>query len=357
MSVPEAMLPHDRIISPRTVARRERLLPGPGHVLISQGSRVEPNDVVAETQESGPIQVLDAARGLGVAASKVPACLQVQEGDAVEEGQVLAKRGGIFRRTLVSPSTGTLALVDARGYLLIRGLPVRHQVQAMMHGEVVKVMSGRGVVIEGQGALVQGVWGNGKENYGLLRLMVGQPHEMIPASHLNAGLRSTILIAGMTVDAAMLEQARAVQVRGLIVGSLNAELLPLAREMPYAILITEGFGFLPYSEQVFSVLATLDGRDANLNAIHTARQGRSRPELFAPLSGSAAPPAASKGLSVGDRVRVLAEPYLAQTGTLQVLGEQRHTLPNGVNAAVCEVRLESGELLWVPYPNLERLLP
>lgn len=356
MSVPEATLPHDRIISPRIVARRERLLPGPGHLLISQGSRVEPTDVVAETQESGSIQVLDGARGLGIAPNKVPGCLQVQEGDEVQEGQVLAKRGGLFRRTLVSPSTGTLALVDERGYLLIRGLPIRHQVQAMMHGEVVKVMSGRGVVIEGQGALVQGVWGNGKESYGLLRLMVGQPHEMIPTSHLNAGLRSTILIAGMTVDAAVLEQARAIQVRGLIVGSLDAALLPLAREMPYAILITEGFGSLPYSEQVFSVLATLDGRDANLNALHTARQGRSRPELFAPLSGSAPPPVVSKGLTVGDRVRVLAEPYLAQLGTIQSLGEQRHTLPNGINVPVCEVRLVSGEALLVPYPNLERLL-
>ncbi|MBA3530555.1 MAG: hypothetical protein H0T73_01350 [Ardenticatenales bacterium] len=356
MLVPEALRPLDRYISAKTFIRRERSLGGTGHVLVLPGTHVEPGDIVAEVQESGPIRVIDAARILGVAANKVEELLQVAVGDEVEEGQLLAQRGRFLKRSLVSPLSGVIFYLDARGRLLVRSNPIRQQIRAILRGTVVSVAVGQGIVIEAHGALVQGMWGNGKEDFGLLRMLVNEPNEILFASAITAAMKNTILVAGPTVDAAVLEKASTVQIKGLIVGSLELELIPLARQMPYPIMLTEGFGYLPINMPAFNVLGELDGRDAALSALYQPREGKRRPELFVPLSGSTeAVPAGP--LALGDRVRLLSQPYLGRVGTIEESAGIRYTLANELHVVACKVMLDEGKEVIVPYSNIERLLP
>jgi hypothetical protein len=356
MLVPEALRPLDRYVSAQTFIRRERVLGGTGHVLVLPGTRVEPGDIVAEVQESGSIRVIDAARILGVAPHRVEELLEVTVGDEVEEGQRLAERGRFLRRTLVAPLSGVLFYLDERGRLLIRSNPIRQQIRAILRGTVVSVDVGQGIVIESHGALVQGVWGNGKEDFGLLRLLVSQPDEGVLASFLTPAMKNTILVAGTTLDAATLEKASSVQVKGLIMGSLDPDLIPLARQMPYPILLMEGFGNLPMNRPTFHVLAELDGRDASLSALYNPRTGRRRPELIVPLPGTSEPIPPGP-LAPGDRVRILSQPYLGRVGTIEESEGLRYTLPNELHLVACQVTLDEGREVIVPYSNLERLLP
>lgn len=357
MLVPETLMTGDRLISSRMPVRRERLLPTPGAILVSQGDYVDPADVVAETEIAGSIRVLDAAKTLQVEPEKVSEYLRVNIGESVSEGQVLAERGRLlWRRSLVSPTSGTLTLLDQRGYLLIRDSPKREQIQAMMRGQITHVMAGRGVVIEGSGALLQGIWGNKKENFGLLQVLVNQPDKSISSNKIDAGQRGAIVVAGATVDREGLELARAVQVRGLIVGGIDASLLALANDMPYPIMLTEGFGHYPIGKSFFKLLKQMNGRDAVLSAHHLVRHGRTRPELFIPRTGATKPLKQTGSLAPEDRVRILSEPYLGQIGIVSANHSVRHQLPNKLNVIVCEVTLQGGEKIFVPYSNLERLL-
>lgn len=357
MLVPETLMTGDRFISSRMPVRRERLLPTPGAILVSVGDYVDPADVVAETEIPGSIRVLDAAKTLQVEPEKVSEYLRVNIGEKVSEGQVLAERGRLlWRRSLVSPTSGTLSLLNERGYLLIRGSPKREQRQAMMRGQITHVMAGRGVIIEGSGALLQGIWGNNKENFGLLQILVDKPDEAISLNMIGAGQRGTIMVVGATIDREGLEQARAVQVRGLIVGGIDGSLLALANDMPYPIMLTEGFGHHPIGTLIFKLLKEMNGRDAVLSAHHVVRHGRTRPELFIPRTGATKPLKQTGSLAPEDRVRILSEPYLGQVGIVSANHSIRHQLPNKLSVIVCEVTLLSGEKIFVPYSNLERLL-
>lgn len=356
MLVPEALFPQERIIVPRALVRRVRELQGTGQVLASQGSEVEPADIIAETQESGEIHVLDAARALGVAPRKVEGMLAVAIGEQVSAGQLLARRGGLLRRSLHAPADGILSLLDERGFLLIQSLPRRRQLQALMRGTVVAVAPGESVTIEGAGALLQGAWGNDREAAGLLRMMVGRPDELLPSALINAGVRGTILVVGPAIDHVGLENARLVEARGLIVGGLDASLLPVARRMPYPILVTEGFGFHPISQPIFDLLKSSDGREATLTPVTGTSRGRSRAELFVPVSGSAAAPQPAGPLAENDRVIVRSEPFLGKFGTVVSSRGERLSLPTGQEATGCQILLDEGRALLLPYANLERLV-
>ncbi|HEX8680726.1 MAG TPA: hypothetical protein VF707_00330 [Ardenticatenaceae bacterium] len=351
---PEALLPLERVVSAMAAVRRARLLDGAGTVLVEEGRRVEPGTVVA-AEEQSQVHVLDAARLLGVAPGRVADLLLVPVGETVAEGQPLARKSGLFSRTIVSPVDGMVTLVDGRGRLLLRGHTERRELRALMHGQVVGVVPERGVEIEAHGALVQGAWGNGQESAGLIRLMVSHAGESVAVERINVGMQGSILIAGATLDEAALANAHDAEVRGLVAASMEARLVPLAQQLPFPILLTEGFGQYPFCPPVFEVLQRLNNREATLNACFEPGS-RTRPELFVPLQGQGAPVASPGPLSSGDRVRLLAEPYLGQIGTVEAGESTLHALPSGLLATACTVRLDSGATLSIPFTNLERLI-
>lgn len=346
-------VPLTRIVSPSTMVRRLRRIEGMGEIRVAEGARVEPGTLLAEQEAPGALVVLDAARTLGAAPGTLPGLLLVPVGERVAEGQPLARKRGLLARTLVCPLDGTLLSASADGLLLIRGNPQTRPVFAMMHGEVLRVLPGEGMEIEGHGALVQGVWGNGQESTGLLRLIVSRADEPAPATRIDAGVQGTILVAGATLDAAALENARLAEVRGLVAGSMEAALVPLAQSLPFPVLLTEGFGSYPFCPPVFEVLQTLNNREATLSA--RFQPPTVRPELLVPLPGAGRPPAAPGPLGIGDRVRLLGEPYLGRIGTVDG-GTSLAAMPNDLLAPASAVRLDTGERISIPLTNLERLL-
>lgn len=356
MLVPEALHPLDRYIAPLMRVRRRIHLGGTSTILATEGTRVEANDVVAEVEEPGTLHVIEAARLLGVSPQRVAHLLTLEVGEVVEEGAPLATIGRLRRRTVNAPVGGVVQSVSEDGSILLRAHPDRQPIAAGLGGIVTEVTLGESLVIEGQGALLEGVWGSGPLNRGLLRLMVNSPDGVLPPAMLNAGLRGTTLIAGHVGSESVLRELAQVGINGLVVGSLAPTLYEPARQAPYPILLLEGWGNHPICPPIWSLLRQVEGRNGVIRPHPQRRDEQRRPELF--VSHGAVPmdlPPPGP-LAEGDRVRLLSAPYFGRVGTVRRVTTRHERLPSGLLIPICTVELEGGERVPIPYVNLERLL-
>ena len=154
-----------KCISPMTIIRRQRSMPVAGKVLARAGQKVGATETVAESNLSPEFLLLDIARGLGVPVDQAESFIQCQVGEQLAENDIIAGPVGLGRRVMRSPRSGkVVAVSDGQMLVEIGGQP--YQVKAGLPGEVVELVSERGVVIESAGALVQGVWGNGRVDSG-----------------------------------------------------------------------------------------------------------------------------------------------------------------------------------------------
>lgn len=352
--------PVESFIMPLTTIRRERLLPAPGQVLVQPGEMVGPADVVARCQIPGKVCVLDTGRVLRVRRDRVDRCVRRSPGDAVKANEVIAAPGGLlsrFRRALRSPVDGEVLEVRD-GLILIQATSATFELTAHLKGQVTNVMPQRGVVISAVGALIQGTWGNGGEAQGVLKILVDDPERSIHAGSIDVSCHGTIVVGGYILDEQALEQAVEAKVRGMIVGSVNADLRMAIQSLPFPLVITEGFGTLPMSEPVFALLHANLGQQAMLGAETMTRWGARRPEVLIPLRAEDEKPAEEgrpRPLQVGDRVRVLRAPNEGAMGQIDELLEHPQPIESGARVPVARVDLGPGESVLVPLVNLEAI--
>jgi hypothetical protein len=221
-------------------------------------------------------------------------------------------------------------------------------------------MSERGVVIETTGALLEGVWGNGQDQFAVMRTIGSGPQEALLPEHIEAGLRGTLLAVGTLQDPAILKQLTDTSIRGLILGSLRAELLPVVQKWNIPVLVTDGFGTQGFSLPAYTLLASNNGREVWLNACAWERYANHRPEAIIPLPSpgqSPQPPADGEALQMGKRVRVARGPLAGQAGTITALSDRPATIHSGLRARVAAVEFEAGNVppTFIPFANLEIL--
>lgn len=350
--------PMESRITALTTIRRERLLPAPGQVLVGPGEMVGSTDVVARCQLPGEVRVLDVSRALGIPRERAAKAVRKTVGDTVQVDDVLAARGGPlgrFKKSGRSPVNGQI--VEIRGSLiLIESAATPFELRAHIKGQVTNVMPNRGVVISASGALIQGVWGNGGEAEGVLKMVVDSPQKPLRARSIDVSCHGTVVVGGRILDENVLEQAVEARVRGIIVGGLDAGLRPLLQSLPFPILITEGFGPLPMSKQVFDLLHSNAGRDAMLSADTQTRWGAKRPEVLIPLRADEEMPHEDTSMSplkIGAQVRVLRAPNFGAMGTIADLPTLPETVESGAQLPVAVVTLEDEKRALIPLANLE----
>ena|SRR5579859_1657968 len=341
-----AYLPVTAHVTLLATLRRERLLPLAGTVIVQARQRVEPSDVVARTFLPDRHRLVDVARALGVADEQADSALVKHDGDPVKAGEPIAVRKtglGLVRRTARSPVEGRL-VVAAGGKALLAVISAPFELRAALPGTVVTILQSQGVVIETTGALLEGVWGNGKEDTALLRVVGDSPRTALAPNLVAMEQRGAILVAGTLSDPAALKQLGDVGVRGLVVGSLAANLLPAARKANLPIIVVEGFGDRGFSGPAFNLLQSNAGRQAWLNAQPADPFAGHRPELIIPLPGPSTPPpqpADGATLAVGQRVRVVRGPEAGKVGTVTELSERPVVSPSGLRVPMAGVALES----------------
>jgi hypothetical protein len=337
----------------------ERLLPVEGEVLAAAGDWLEPSDVVARCQSRGEVHAVDVSKALDMPHDRAAKFVLKSVGDKVQSGDVVAefkRRLGGGGRRCTAPVDGQVTAVH-KGWVLIESSPSIVELCAQMKGQVTGVIPDRGVVITSVGTLIQGAWGSGGEAEGVLNVAVDRPHKPLLARYLDASSSGTLVIAGRILDRHAVEQAAEAKVRGIIVGSVTAELVPLLQSVPYPVLITEGFGNLPMSQEVFALLRNGAGREAMLRTGTETSLSTERPEVLIPLKVEGELPPEATGppsFQVGMLVRGLRAPYLGTTGTVVGLPALAQVMESGARLAIAEVeRLKDGEVVPIPLANLE----
>lgn len=341
-------------VLPLTTIVRERVLPVAGKVNARVNQRVNPTDVIAEANFAREHVLLDVARTFGVSAIAADKMIRVKEGDRLTEGALVAEKSGFFARTIKAPRAGRI-MVSGGGQVLMEVGDARIELRAGLPGMVTQVIAERGVVIRTAGALVQGVWGNGRIDNGLMVRLVEKPDDVLSADQLDVSLRGSVILGGHVRDADTLRVAGELPVRGLVISSLLSSLIVPAYQMRYPILVLDGFGAMPMNSAAFKLLTTNDKREATVNAEHFDRYSGNRPEVIIPLPISTEPdePNSYETFAVGQTVRMRRPPHAGMIGAISNVRPGLSTLPSGLRARAADVKLENGETVLVPLVNIE----
>ncbi|MBN1267231.1 MAG: hypothetical protein JXA25_17195 [Anaerolineales bacterium] len=343
-------------VSPLTVIRRELTLPRPGTVLVRLTQKVQGRDVVAEC-EGDPVYVfLDAARGLGVEPDQVSRYMIKERDIWVEEGDILAQREGLSRRSVRSPGNGRIVTLSG-GRILFEQTGEQFRLRAGFPGTVVETDGIQGVILETVGALIQGTWGNHGQDFGVMRMVGEGPDDRMTTSRLDINLRGAILVAGVCDGEEPLRQAAELTIRGLILGSMEASLIPFVRTLSYPVVVTDGFGNRGINAPAFDLLSGNIGREAAVLAYSIDPYSFRRPEVVIPL------PAASQVnipeeiilLEPGVRVRILRSKHTGEAGMVREILPDAVSYPSGIRASSALVDLGDSGTVTVPLANLEVL--
>jgi len=343
-------------ILPLTTVRRERLLPVPGRVTVRMDQKINPLDVLAEAKFGEEHLLIDVARIFDLNPAEAQSLIQVKAGDMISEGDSIARRARLSQQVVHAPCNGRVILTGA-GRVLVEVGDTTFDLRAGMPGTITRLISERGAEIKFNGAFIQGVWGNGQMNVGLLLPVLASPEDPLTAKQIDVSLRGSVLLAGNCSDPAALQAASELPVRGIILGSMSPALIPLASQAQYPIVVVDGFSRRPMNEAAYKLLTTNAKRETTLNAEPFDRQAGTRPEIFIPLPVTQEPPAPREAeiFAPDQVVRLVREPHAGAVGKIMVLRPGMTTVASGLRVAAADVKLESGEQVIIPLANLEVL--
>ena len=360
----------------RTTVRKERILPISGQVLVEKGCRVSAEDVVARADLPGPVSSVNVVNQLGIPAAEIHEYMLKDIGDAVEENEPIAEtRPWIkwFKNVCRSASAGTIETISTiTGQVLVRHAPRPVEVLCYIDGTVVDVIENEGVVIETQGAFVQGIFGVGGEVAGELVLACSAPDELITPEAITPEMAGKIVVAGELVTSNVYQKGVQVGAAALICGGLHdsdlRELLgydigvAITGQEPLRpiLIMTEGFGHIAMAQATFDLLSANAGRRASANGATQIRAGVLRPEIVIPADANAVPGAkdetdAVQGLTPGTPVRIIRDPGFGRIGQVKDLPTGAQTVESETKVRVLEVEFEDGECAIVPRANVEAI--
>jgi hypothetical protein len=342
-------------ILPITSIQRERMLPIDGKVLVRVGQKVNPTDVIAEANLSPEYLLLDISRSLKVSQEKADSLIQYKAGDQVSKGDILAGPIGFTKRLVRAPKKG-LVVLSGDGKILLECLSDLIQLKAGLPGEVVDIIPNRGVIIETVGALIQGVWGNQRVEFGLLSVLAHNRDHILTVEQIDISLRGMIILAGTCQDAEILNISEMLPLRGLIFSSIAPSLIPVAENLSIPIIVTDGFGRAPMNQAAYKLLSTNDQREVAMNAEQWDHMIGKRPEIIIPLPGLDNLPSSKDKIvfEVGYRVRIVRQPHFAEVGTI-IKMINKHRFSSGLIAKAAELQLDNNEKVIHPLANLEVL--
>ncbi len=349
--------PDQTVIMPMTTIRRERLLPDDavGEVLVREGERVSAVTPVVSGVRAQRYVILDLARLLGVDdPEELESLVHVGVPEFVKRGDVIAgdrkKKRGLVR----CPVDGYVSQF-MNGRLILRTGLEEVTVRAGFDALVASVRGNRGVLLETSGALVQGVWGNGRSHFGVLQMEPEGGLAGLEVDEFSTEWRGAIVLVAGQLTGVAIKKAVAQGIGGIVAPGMSADLreIALARKIP--IMLTDGFGAEHMSSTVYNVLAENAGRQVALNAHRPQRWAKDRPEVIVPLARDSLPPAPQRDtpLRVGAAVRITRQPFMGVVARVTGLPGTPRVIDNGLRLPVAEVTLPSGRKALVPLANLE----
>ncbi len=351
---------------------KERKLPLEGEVLVNVGDLVEYNDIVARTHLPGDPYFIKCSQLLDIEPEEIVHYIKKRKGDFVKKSEVIAKYEaffGLLKKEVKSPIDGTIESISIlTGQVIIRGQPKEVNVNAYIPGMVVEIIPREGVIIETSACFIQGIFGVGGENHGIIKILTDSTDKSLEVDDITENDKGKILVGGSNVTVEALNKAIELGVTGIIVGGIEhsclREFLGVdigvaitgEEDISLSLLITEGFGKMAISQKSFKLLKKFEGQLACINGATQIRAGVLRPEIIIPhtekmVDSSNDDP--SSLITIGTIVRIIAEPYFGLIGKVTLLPVPLQVLESESSVRVLNVELENGDMVQVPRANIE----
>jgi hypothetical protein len=342
-------------VLPATTIRRTRLLPSRGRVLVRTKQKVNANDIIAESRGEGKHIIINVRRSLGLNSIKeAEELIEHHIGDKIQKGDVIAQQGRIIHKVVRAPADGEIMAIT-NGQILLEMATPSSPLKAGYSGIVTEIIPELGAVIETNGALVQGIWGNNQVEQGLLMILARSSDEIITRDRLDASMRGSVIVAGHCANPEVLTMANEIPLRGMILGSMKSELIPLANSMDIPLIILDGFGQTPIDSAAYRLLTTNEKREVCLNATNWNHFSGERPEIIIPIPGEGRLPKETTEFKLNQLTRIQGAPFNGQVGTLVRIRPGLTTLPNGLHVPAADIHLENNEIVSIPLANLDVL--
>lgn len=355
-----------------------RNIPGQGKILASIGQDVKPSDVLGRASVSGGFRKIDLARELKVEPGQVKNHLNRQLGQIIYKGELLAfSKGGLLggKKIITAPTDGILESLDsATGELTIRFLPHNTDLPAAVFGIVDAISSlPRRVSIRCEVTQVLGIFGSGKVREGILKIL--SRADLINTNQILPQYAEQIVVAGSLIYKDAILSSISKGVNGIITGGINAKdyramaggriIFPrkMGSDIGLGVLVTEGFGSLPISRDIFEVLKNFSGRFAildgnsgvlNLPSFENSSMDRVR-KVSLPQESNLVigkDEIVARELTKGQVVRVIASPFMGEAGSLESIDQMPTVLPTGIRTYLVNIRTQT-RVIRVPYSNIE----
>ena len=349
-------------------------------------SRTQARIVIREDPRSAkPISIVPVASKLSIWPWLIRMFTQVNEGDYVYEGQVLAAAQNISMMDYVyAPMAGVVEKICPKTGTITIVRPIKPtQVLSHLSGKVTEVIKDYGAVVEAVGAYLEGIFGIGGERFGELAVAADSPSSVLDEAGVASEHKGKVLVSGSLVTLEALRKARALGVKGVISGGMNnVDLVQmLGREInvgltgqeqtDFTVIVMDGFGAMPMNERSWNLLVSKAGLTASIDGTTQIRAGVIRPQVLIsegadgldqvggePVGMAKEEPLPRMtNLAVGDVVRCVRRPYAGLKGVVEEIPPEPERVQCESVMEVARVRLDDGRLVTVPEANLEILTP
>jgi len=344
-------------LSAQTRIKRNRLLSSDGHVKVVGGQEVKTGDVIAETDSHHKHILLNVRNALQANHSEdIEQYIHRKELEWIEKGDLIAEKGGLFRRVLRSPAKGKIISIS-NGKILIEVQNPTINLFSGFDGRVVEIFPDRGAAIETSGALLQCVWGNNQIDSGTLILPQSDLEKTLDPSYLDMNMRGSIIAAGNISTTEAINSINHLNPSGLIVGSISARLYSIIRSQQYPIVLLEGFGHIPLNRIATAILQDNQNQHVCINAQYSNRDFSTRPEIVIPSEEiSEQEISLPVEFMPGQKVRIHNMSVESNIGTIDKLYTDKVKFNNGIFADAASVFLDSYSTVNCPLSNLEILV-
>ena len=359
----------------KTKITKQRQLPMKGTVHVDKGEGVTPDTVVASTEIPGNVHMVNISNSLNVEPKDIENYLTLKLDDTITKGQVIAETNGIFgffKGQAFSPVDGTLANIsDVTGQALISEKPLPIEIDAYTEGTVVNTIPDEGVVIESEGAIIQGILGIGGEKRGKLKLLANDPSEIVSVDDLNDSHNGLIIVCGAYVDYTFFKKALDIGVAGIVCGGFDYDNLSKilgfklgvaitgSENIPISLIITEGFGEISMAHRTFDLLKSFEGYHVSINGSTQIRAGVIRPEVIIIHDEAFDTNIINEEdlvISEGSIVRIIRPPFFGKVGKVVSLPAKLVQLESETMVRVAEIEFENGNKKIIPRTNLELII-
>ena len=342
-------------ISPAIHMQRRRTLAVAGTVMVRQGQKVKPEDVIAEAALPVHHRMVDVVKTLGLTGPKAAESLiQRKVGETLGEHDIIAETGGLFSRVIRTPGPGKIVSIH-NGQVLIETETQKVSLLANYSGTIEEIIADRGIVIRTSGALIQGAWGNGKFAVGPLICKAENQTTILTSADLEITARGSIIAAAICNDGKVLDNALNLPVAGLILGTIPASLRQKVLSLPFPVLVVDGFGQSGMNSAALKLLSLYNNHEVILNTDWGIESDIDRPEalISAPVEEEMTP--SGFKVTTGQRVRIHCAPLMGQIGTIEKIIPGLTALPNGLRVYAASVIMDNKERKTIPIFNLDVL--